>query len=213
MLTFQTETDVVAIGFFAARQPDGPHLRTWEVAGTAHVDTYAMIDGRADPGPAGLDTAYRPPVRTVLDGTLTCDRPINAGPQHYVLSAALRALARWIRSGRPPASTEPLSVRPGDPPVIEHDRLGNAVGGVRSPQVDVPIAALSGVGQPIGSPCTRFGSTIAFDDATLAALYPDHRSYVAAVRRAAKPVVQRGVLLAPDAAGIRRAAAASDVGR
>jgi hypothetical protein len=112
-----------------------------------------------------------------------------------------------------PASTEPLSVRPGDPPVIEHDRLGNAVGGVRSPQVDVPIAALSGVGQPIGSPCTRFGSTIAFDDATLAALYPDHRSYVAAVRRAAKRAVQRGVLLAPDAAGIRRAAAASDVGR
>jgi hypothetical protein len=36
---------------------------------------------------------------------------------------------------------------------------------------------------------------------------------VAAVRRAAKRAVQRGVLLAPDAAGIRRAAAASDVGR
>jgi hypothetical protein len=52
VLTFQTETDVVAIGFFAARQPDGPNLRTWEVAGTAHVDTYAMFDGRRDPGPA-----------------------------------------------------------------------------------------------------------------------------------------------------------------
>ena len=213
VLTFQTETDVVAIGFFAARQPDGPNLRTWEVAGTAHVDTYAMFDGRRDPGPAALDTIYGPPVRTVLDGTLTCERPINAGPQHYVLSAALRALARWIRTGRAPASTAPLSVRPGDPPVIEYDRLGNAVGGVRSPQVDVPIAVLSGIGQDVGSPCTRFGTTIRLDEATLASLYPDHRAYVSAVRRAAKRALRRGVLLAPDAAAIRRAAAASDVGR
>jgi hypothetical protein len=172
-----------------------------------------MFDGRGDPGPAAFDTTYSPPVRTVLDGSLTCERPINAGPQHYVLSAALRALARWVRSGRAPASTAPLSVRPGDPPVIERDRLGNAVGGVRSPQVDVPIATLSGVGQPVGSPCTRFGTTIAFDEATLAPLYPDHRSYVTAVRRAAKRAVQRRALLAPDATAIRRAAAASTVGR
>ena len=66
---------------------------------------------------------------------------------------------------------------------------------------------------PVGSPCARFGTTIAFDEATLASLHPDHRSYVTAVRRAAKRAVLQGVLLAPDAAAIRRAAAASDVGR
>jgi hypothetical protein len=213
VLTFQTETDVVAVGFFPARQPDGPNIRTWEVAGTAHGDTYLTVVGRTDQGRSARDTTYLPPVQSIFGGTLTCDLPINSGPQHYVLSAALRQLTRWIRSGRGPTSTPPLSVRPGFPPIIERDALGNAVGGIRSPQVDVPIAAVSGIGQPAGSPCTRLGTTIAFDAATVASLYPNHQSYVAAVGRAAKRAISRGVLLAVDARAIRRAAISSSVGR
>lgn len=213
VLTFQTETDVVAIGFFAARQPDGPKIRTWEVAGTAHGDTYLTVVGRMDRGPAAADTTHLPPVDSIFDGTFTCDLPINAGPQHYVLSAALRQLVRWVRSGRGPASTPQLSVRAGSLPTLERDPRGNAVGGIRTPQVDVPIAVVSGVGQPDRSPCTRLGTTIAFDAATLASLYPSHRSYVAAVSRAAKQAVNRGVLIAIDARASRRAAAASGVGR
>jgi hypothetical protein len=213
VLTFQTETDVVAIGSFAARQPDGPNIRTWEVAGTAHVDTYMTLVGPMDEGPAARDTTHLPAVQSIFGGTVACDLPINSGPQHYVLSAALRQLARWVRSGRSPASTPLLSVGPGAPPVIERDPLGNAVGGIRTPQVDVPIAALSGIGQPAGSPCSRLGTTIAFDAATIASLYPDHRSYVAAVDRAAKRAVRRGVLLPIDAKAVRRAANASSIGR
>src|SRR5262245_18297249 len=33
VLTFQTETDMTALGFFPARQDDGKYLRLWEVAG------------------------------------------------------------------------------------------------------------------------------------------------------------------------------------
>ena len=213
VLTFQTETDVVAIGFFAARQPDGPNFRTWEVAGTAHVDTYMMVVGPTDQGPSARDTTHLPPVQSILGGTVPCDLPINSGPQHYVLSAALRQLTRWVRSGHAPASTPPLSVRPGFPPTIEHDPLGNAVGGIRTPQIDVPIAVLSGIGQPVGSACGRFGTTIAFDAATLASLYRSHRSYVRAVNRATKRAVRGSVLLAIDAKAVRRAAASSAIGR
>src|SRR5262249_46632970 len=92
VLTFQTETDVVAIGFFAARQPDGPSVQTWEVAGTAHVDTYMMVVGPTDQGPSARDTTHLPPVQSILGGTVACDLPINSGPQHYVLAAALRQL-------------------------------------------------------------------------------------------------------------------------
>jgi hypothetical protein len=213
VLTFQTETDVAAVGFFAARQPDGPSIRTWEVAGTAHADTYMMVVGPTDEGTAALDTTHLPPVQSIFGGSVVCDLPINAGPQHYVLSAALQQLVRWVRSGRAPAQAPPLSVQPGSPPIIERDALGNALGGFRTPQIDVPIAALSGVGQPVGSACGRFGTTIAFDVATLASLYPDHRSYVDAVNRATKRAVNRGALLAIDARAIRRAAAASGIGR
>ena len=213
VLTFQTETDVVAVGFLAARQPDGPNIRTWEVAGTAHADTYMMIVGPTDEGTAALDTTYLPPVQSIFGGSVVCDLPINAGPQHYVLSAALQQLMRWVRSGRAPTQAPQLSVQPGVPPVIERDARGNAVGGIRTPQIDVPIAALSGIGQPVGSACSRFGTTIAFDAATLAALYPDHRSYVEAMNRATKRAVKRGFLLAIDAKAIRRAAASSSIGR
>jgi hypothetical protein len=213
VLTFQTETDVVAIGFFAARQPDGPSIRTWEVAGTAHADTYVMFVGPTDQGRSALDTTHLPPVQSIFGGSVTCELPINSGPQHYVLSAALKRLARWVRSARSPASAPPLTVRPGFPPSIERDSLGNALGGIRTPQVEVPIAALSGVGQPVGSACTRFGTTIAFDAATLASLYPSHRFYIRAVDRALKRAIRRGFVLAVDAKAIRRAAAASNVGR
>lgn len=213
VLLFETETDVVAIGFFAARQPDGRNLRTWEVAGTAHADTYMMLEGPTDQGTAALDTTHLPPVQSIFGGAVTCDLPINAGPQHYVLSAALHRLARWVRSGRGPAPAPLLSVRPGSPPTLERDPLGNALGGIRTPQLDVPIAALSGVGQPVGSACSRFGTTLTFDAGALASLYPDHRSYVEAVQRAAKRAIRRGFLLAIDARAIRRAAAASSIGR
>jgi hypothetical protein len=213
VLTFQTETDVAAIGFFAARQPDGPNVATWEVAGTAHADTYMMLVGPTDEGPAAADTTHLPPVRSIFGGTVVCDLPINSGPQHYVLSAALRQLARWVRGGRRPRATPPLAVRPGFPPALERDALGNALGGIRTPQVDVPIAALSGIGQPPGSPCSRFGTTIAFDAATLASLHPTHASYVRAVGRATKRAIRRGVLLPVDARAIRQAAAASGIGR
>jgi hypothetical protein len=213
VLTFETETDVVAVGFFAARQPDGPNVRTWEVAGSAHVDAYVVLVGPTDQGRSAVDTTHLPPVHTTFDPIVACELPINAGPQHYVLSAALRRLATWVRSGRSPAPAPPLSVRPGFVPSLERDPLGNAVGGIRTPQVDVPIAALSGTGQPAGSACSRFGSTIAFDAATLASLYPSHRAYVGAVNRATKRAIGRGALLAVDAKAIRRAAASSDVGR
>ena len=126
---------------------------------------------------------------------------------------ALQRLARWVRGGRAPAPAPRLSVQPGFPPIIERDALGNAKGGIRTPQIDVAIAALSGVGQPVGSPCSRFGTTIAFDAATLAPLYPDHRSYVGAVKRETRRAVKRGFLLAIDAEEIRRAAASSGIGR
>jgi len=52
-----------------------------------------------------------------------------------------------------------------------------------------------------------------FDAATIASLYPDHRSYVAAVDRAARRAVARGVLIGVDATAIRRAARSSSIGQ
>ena len=213
VLIFETETDLISLGYFAARQPDVGNIRLWEVAGTAHDDVYGLSVGPNDPGKAALDTTYLPPLTSIF-GVITCSAPINAGPQHYVLNAALRRLNRWVRTGRVrggPISPR-LEIAPGPPPSIVRDALGNALGGIRTPQVDVPIAALSGLGQTGGAFCALFGTTVPFDAATLASLYPSHEEYVKAIVRSARKTAKAGFITRIDTTAIKAAAAASNIG-
>jgi hypothetical protein len=196
---------------FACNNSD--HIRLWEVAGTSHDDAYGLVVGPNDAGKGALDTTYLPPQTSVF-GVITCDKPINAGPQHYVASAAIARLNRWVRNGRARGPSAPrLQITPGPPPAIAHDALGNVLGGIRTAPVDAPVSILSGFGQTGGAFCAIFGTTTAFDPATLAALYPSHADYVAAVLRSTRAAVRAGFLLGPDAKAIKAAAIASDVGQ
>jgi hypothetical protein len=92
-------------------------------------------------------------------------------------------------------------------------RHGNALGGVRTPLVDVPIAALSGEPALGGAPyCGSFGSTAPFDAATLARLYPDHDSYVAAFTASTEGAVDAGFILRPEADDMIASARRSTIG-
>jgi hypothetical protein len=187
VLQFQTETDVHGmLGFLPARQPDSDMIRTWEVAGTAHADKYLTDQG------AGVA------------GSFTCEGG-NDGPQQFVIRAALRSLDRWIADGTLPPATEPLMVEGGKPVVDEH---GNTLGGVRSPDVDVPIALQSGNPPAEGADtstgpfsffCGIFGSTQPFPPEKLKELYPTHDDYVSKVRASAATAREQGFLLAPEA--------------
>ena len=210
VLLFETETDLTFLGYFAARQADTDRVRLWEVAGTSHADTYTVFVGSTDLGnsPAAAQIVL---TSEPIPG-FACPIPINSGPQHFVLNAALAALQRWVRDGIVPPSAPRLDVEAGPPVAIQRDAHGNALGGIRTPQVDVPIAVLSGEGQSGSVLCTLFGSTAPFDAPTLAALYPDHAAYVAAFNAATDQAVQAGFILPPDAELMKAEAAASDVG-
>ncbi len=205
VLVFETETDLIGLGYLSARQPDSERFRLWEVAGTSHADTYTVSVGFSDVG-------NDPAVADLLLTTLGCALPINSGPQHFVLNAAFKALNRWVRRGRPPAEAPRLEVVPGPPPAIARDALGNALGGIRTPQVDVPIAALSGGGQTGAGFCFLFGTTTPFDAATLAALYPDHHTYVSAFVKATRQATRARFLVRRDAKLMKSNARASDIG-
>jgi hypothetical protein len=97
--------------------------------------------------------------------------------------------------------------------VIARDERGNALGGIRTPHVDVPVSALSGDAVPGAPPiCQSFGSTAPFDAATLARLYPDHGSYVAAFTASTEAAVDAGFILRPDADEMIAAAERSAIG-
>ncbi len=208
VLTFETETDVSLFGYLAARQPDRARFRLWEVAGTAHADTYTVRIGSEDLGDSP-DVANLVLITEPVPG-FTCREPINSGPQHFVLKAAVASLNKWVRDGTPPPKAPRLEVSKRLLFPILRDVHGNASGGIRTPQLDVPIATLSGEAQGGSLFCLLFGSTVPFDDAKLASLYPDHESYVAAFNEATDRAVHGGFILPEDATLMKAAAAASE---
>ena len=235
VIAFQAEADVANSGLLS-RQPETPdgNYRLWEVPGTGHFDHYGLSIGPVDLGDGqgeidNLATMQDPPKEPSppglpIPGLFLCAEGINTGPMHWVFNAAVRWMDRWVRSrGRraPPiaprleAITAP-GVSPAEFAVDEH---GNALGGIRTPYVDAPIATLTGVGNgaapgapPFSSFCSAFGVTIPFTDEKLAALYPTHRSYVNAFGGATRDAVRSKFLLKRDARLLRRAAGMSDIG-
>jgi hypothetical protein len=109
------------------------------------------------------------------------------------------------------------------------DANGNALGGIRSPQVAAPVAKLSGVGQPGGSTvptnagadtsavsgqalCGIFGTTVPLGAAKIAALYPTHAAFVKKWEAATTRDVKLGYLLPADVSALDAVAAQSSVG-
>jgi hypothetical protein len=208
-LAFETETDLTFLGYFGVRQADSKWFRGWEVAGTSHADAYSLVKGSGDKGtsPSINDLVV---TATPVPGIITCGTPINSGPQHFVVNAAFAALDRWVRHGKAPKAAPRLDVS-GPPVAIAHDANGVARGGIRTPQVDVPIAAFTG--EQSGSLiCRLFGTTTPFDAAKLASLYPTHRAFVAAYTKAVRKAQRKGFLLAPDAKLLRQWAAGTSIG-
>lgn len=216
VLTLIAETDLMGSqggGFLLARQPDNNQLRTWEMAGTAHVDNYALMVSAIDSGEApiaSLVAAWKPTSATIL-GKLV--KPMNAAPQHhYVAMAALSHLDAWVRTGRAPPKAPQLEVVTsvaGGPSGLVLDAEGNAKGGIRSPWVDVPTAKHSGLGNSGGPLGFLAGSTELFDAATLQRLYPGGRAdYMRRFNKALARAIKSGFILPADQSDIRALAEA-----
>lgn len=212
VFVFTSESDLFDMGFAAARQPDNALYRDWEVAGTSHFDAYGFSIGRGDTGDGNADAelfdAMLHPTDALTGDFTECSEPINTGPHHYVAAAAYTALAKWAADGTAPAHAPRLRVRTsaGD---VARDEYGNALGGVRTPQVDAPVASLSGAGQ---GGCSLYGTTTAFDAAMLGRLYPSHQAFVDAWDAATRQAESAGFLLPADAEHLEEVAERSSVG-
>ncbi|HEY4377907.1 MAG TPA: alpha/beta hydrolase domain-containing protein, partial [Acidimicrobiales bacterium] len=159
VMDVQSESDLLApLGSLQARQPDSSRFRLWEVAGTSHADLHTL-------GPANAKAA-------------DCGVPINDGPLHLVVKAGLHDLDAWVRTGKAPPKAPRIAVTSGANPTIRRTSDGLAIDGIRTPPVDVPVAALTGVAGPNPSTlCLLLGSTKPFSNARLAALYPSRAAY------------------------------------
>lgn len=178
VLIFENEGDVIGLlSYLPARQDDTDGIRLWEVAGTAHADQYQL-------GGGGVAEA------------MGCPAPVNAGPQHFVLKAALRHLDTWVRTGEAPPESPRLEVE-GE--AFVRDENGNALGGIRTPLVDVPVDTLTGEAHPEGSvTCLLFGQTIPLPEDRLAELYESRQAYLDAFEASADEAIEAGFVLEDD---------------
>ena len=177
VLAFETETDVgPLLGYAKARQPDTTKLRVWETAGTAHADAF-LVGGTFAPCPAG----------------------INDGPQHYVTEAAMAAMLLWVETGTAPPHGTRIETEGPRSTTIKRDARGIALGGIRTPSVDVPVKVLTGASSPDAPVlCALFGGSTPLDQATLTTLYPSDQAYVAAFDQSLDHVIGQGFVRAAD---------------
>jgi hypothetical protein len=183
VLDVQTESDITSvINSYPARQPDSDHFRLWEVAGTAHADAHLL----------GSTAQY-----------IQCGVPINNGALHVVAKAGLRALMTWVETGKAPPKAARIDVASGASPQIQRNADGIALGGIRTPPVDVPVAELSGAPGPTPSViCLLLGSTEPFSAERLAQLYPSRAVYKQRYDRAAGATIKAGFVLPEDRAAL-----------
>ena len=149
----------------------------------------------------------------------------NTYPRRYAARAAMDQLIRWTtnddavappsgpdkgkgkdknkgKKKQPPVAVEFEAVQP---PRVEYDATGTevrdanrqVVGGVRLPQIDVPIADY------LATTCGLFGHTIGFDPITMSTLYPTTEVYVAQMHAAIDRALEAGVMLDPEADELR----------
>jgi hypothetical protein len=138
-----------------------------------------------------------------------------------VLNALWERMREQVERGLAPPDGVLMDATP--PSNIQRDALGNALGGVRVPAMEVPTATYApvNVANP-GLPafliplanlaCRLSGSVFPLDPAVLDELYPNHGTYVSRVQRAANALERQGLLLPKDAQKIRTEAALSGVG-
>jgi hypothetical protein len=199
VVILETETDLLALGGLAVRQPDNDRLRTWEIAGTAHGDNYLLAVGMLDSGNAPLEklAAAFEPLNSFMGAKF--NKPINFAPQHhYVAQAALHRLNIWIANGEAPPSAPRLQLDPEAPLQLARDIDGNAIGGIRTPWCDVPTACSTGIGEP-GALSFLFGSSVPFEQQKLAQRYPEGvRQYLSMFEESLESSIRAGFILRVD---------------
>ena len=190
---------------FPYRRADGDtpdnQYRLYELGGPSH-DTVTIFQNFA-PDADIIKAGVKPPDHTSCGYTITTDFPY----EHY-FNAAAANLKLWSRGVEPPHADR-FRFDAKNQNVL--DRFGNAVGGLRSPYLDAPIATYH-MGKTSGSfTCSLLGYKTPFNRNLLKKLYKDHDDYVSKVKQSTERLVKERFLQAEDAAKIINEAEKADV--
>lgn len=153
---------------------DGPRRRVWEVTGTPHAVAPMHSDRPDDRGRVINRLTYKP-----------------------VYDAALRAVHRWLAEGieaphQPRIEMDETGASP------RRDEFGNALGGIRLPEIDAPTfeyrASAFGTGR-----APLFGAARPFTHDELRSLYRSRDEFITRWETAVEVLVASGAVRKKDA--------------
>jgi hypothetical protein len=182
--TIIVNSELEAIACYPVRQPDTERFRTWEAAGTAHVSAQSM-------------RARAEEIKGDVDAPAADYGGINEVPLAPVVDSAYHHLQPWLVNGTPPPS-HPRIEFTGEPAQVARDENGIALGGIRLPQVEVPIAtnsAISAISAPNNAMGFLGGSCVPFPPEKILSLYGDVDTYLARFEQATRAVESSGAIL------------------
>jgi hypothetical protein len=175
---------------------NGPNVVEWDVAGASHNDK-RLTEKSFDIVGEAYGFAEIP---------FTCQNPMNDYPAYRAYNAALDWMSRWVRDGERPPESAPFEMAGAAYAV---DEAGNMKGGVRLPDIDVPVKVYSAENGPAagtdffttllgGLACGLAGTAVPMSEAKLLELYPTHEDYVQKYTEAADKALMDGFLLQAD---------------
>jgi hypothetical protein len=208
--TYPADPLVPTIQLLSEREatPDAPNVsnnyRLWEIAGAAHQDFWIGVHqvqgqgSRAVGGirqPASADEELHAQAGNYGEqydpGQFVCIVEGTQFPLRYAVMAAIHDLDRWVRDGTlPPEGTR---FQFDDSGALARDADGNALGGIRLPPIDVPVAIYR------SDLCNLGGITIPFTEVQLQQRYPTHADYYCQMKAATERSLAEGFLLPEDA--------------
>jgi hypothetical protein len=171
------------------RQADSPTFRFWEMAGTAHA-------GGGSASAEMQEILARDGMMPFLQREVA-----NRIDWSWVRNAALEYMVRWSDGGAPPPSFPPIdaSAQTG----IHVDADGNATGGIRLPELEVPTARHSGTNS-VSPLAALTGESVPFDTSEIHRRYASAADYLEKWDAAVDRAREQGLLLDADVDTVRR---------
>jgi len=235
VIHINTETEIYLAnltGGVLYRRPDGDaqndRYRLWEVPGASHVSNdprdpvlilQLNLAERERIAPEDLDPvgcAHQLFIKGPSQGIAGVVDP-NDYPFMYVSNNAFHSLIQWIDRGIPPAHAAPIQLdTTTTPATVARDAFGNALGGVRTPFLDVPITTYVPIDTVAHTTafsgfCILYGYNVPFQEDRLKSLYRNRLDYVLKVLVQSARLVEQRFWLLPDAADAVNRAVHADV--
>lgn len=176
-----------------AEAPTNPSLRHWEAAGASHV-------------PFDAASNWAPPIERDLGPQIaSCvKKPLSKIQWPFMVNVGTKDLDEWSEGGSPP----PLAPRGEyvNSKTLKKNGLGEALGGIRYPEIEVPIGIQTSENTAAPAPnpypdsafCQLLGGNVPFSEETLNGLYANYGEYVDKVKADTEKLEGEGFILPED---------------